>query len=421
LLLFPEKALSGAPQGTGTGGIVRGHLRKRGDAWELRAYAGIDPVSNRQKYITRTFRGGKRDAEAALSRLITEVSGGALAAQDATVRDLLTEWLDLARPELSPTTARGYEWIIDTYILPTLGKQPLARLKPALLDRFYAKLRDGGGQDGKPLSAATVRQVHAILRRALQQGVKWGWIVQNPASLASPPRVRGTQLEPPDPQQVIALVDAAASSDPDFGCYLLLAATTGARRGEMCALRWSDVDLKRGTLTISKAVVEADHSVLVEKDTKTHSSRKIALDATSVTALKDLRKRSEARAKDCGHTLSASAHVFSPEPDGSRAWPPNDVTKRFIRVRNGAGLESVRLHDLRHFAATRMLAAGVPIRTVSGRLGHANAATTLTVYAHFVEESDVDAAKMLGAILDAGRSTGKTSTPSPDLSVAAAD
>jgi integrase len=386
---------------------VRGHLRKRGDAWELRAYAGIDPVSNRQKYVTRTFRGGKRAAEDALARLITEVSGGSMAAQDATVGDLLREWFDLAKPELSPTTTRGYRWIVDSYILPTLGKQPLARLKPALLDRFYAKLRDEGGQDGKPLSAATVRQVHAILRRALQQGVKWGWIVQNPASLASPPRVRSPELEPPNPEQVIALIDRATSEDPDFGCYLLVSATTGARRGEMCALRWSDIDLKQGTVSISKAVVEASHSVLVEKDTKTHSSRRIALDPTSVTALKELRKRSEDRAKECGHALSKDAYAFSPEPDGSRAWPPNDVTKRFIRIRDAAGLDTVRLHDLRHFAATRMLAAGVPVRTVSGRLGHANAATTLTVYAHFVEESDVDAAATLGAILDAGRTPTK--------------
>jgi hypothetical protein len=196
---------------------MRGHLRKRGNAWELRAYAGIDPLTNRQKYVTRTFRGGKREAEEALARSVTEVACGGHTAQDTTVGDLIDDWLAMARRELSPTTARGYDWIVKTYIKPTLGKVPLARLRAAQLDRFYAKLRDEGGQDGKPLSAATVRQVHAILRRALQQGVRWGWITTNPASLASPPRVRSRQLEPPDPDKVVQLIETAEKEADSTG------------------------------------------------------------------------------------------------------------------------------------------------------------------------------------------------------------
>jgi len=378
---------------------VKGHLRKRGEAWELRAYAGRDPVTKRQTYVTRTFRGGKRDAEDALAKLVTEVAGGGHAAQDTTIGDLIRAWLDLAEKELSPTTSRGYEWIVKTYISPTLGSVPLAKLRPAQLDRFYAKLRDEGGHDGKPLSAATVRQVHAIIRRALQQGVRWGWLTSNPAALASPPRVRSRQLNPPAPTGVIKLVATAEAEDPDFGCYLLLAATTGARRGELCALRWSDVDPSGNALTISRAVVEAAHSKVVEKDTKTHAARHIALDDGTAAVLEGHRKRCVERAFACGVKLAPSAYVFSGESDGTRPWPPNDVTKRFIRVRNRAKLDDVRLHDLRHFAATRLLAAGVPVRTVSGRLGHANAATTLGVYAHFLEESDKDAAAALGALL----------------------
>ncbi len=272
---------------------MRGHLRKRGDAWELRAYAGVDPVTKRQKYVTRTFRGGKREADEALARLVTEVSGGGHAAQDATVGDLVRQWLDLAKPELSPTTARGYEWIIKTYIFPTLETVPLARLKAAQLDRFYAKLRESGGQDGKPLSAATVRQTHAILRRALQQGIRWGWIAVNPAAMASPPRVRAQHLEPPGPEQVIQLIEAATKLDPDFGCYLLVAATTGARRGELCGLQWHDVDLQDRIVTISRSVVEAAHSQVVAKDTKTHSARRIALDEATADRLVEHRERCE--------------------------------------------------------------------------------------------------------------------------------
>jgi len=382
---------------------VRGHLRQRGKAWELRAYAGTDPVTGRQKYVTRTFRGGKREAEEALARFTTEVAGGGLAAQDATVADLIHEWLELAKPELSPTTARGYEWITKTYILPNLGRVRLARLKTAQLDRFYARLRESGGQGGKPLSAATVRQTHAILRRALQQGLRWGWIGANPAVLASAPRGRGHQLDPPAPEDVIRLIEAATGVDPDFGCFLLVAATTGSRRGELCGLRWSDVDLTGRTLTIGRSVVEGAGSKILVKDTKTHVSRRIALDETTADVLTEHRRLRELRARACGVGVTENDYVYSDEPDGRKPWVPNDVTKKFIRLRKQVGLEGVRLHDLRHFAATRLLAAGVPVRTVSGRLGHANAATTLGVYAHFLEASDRDAADTLGAVLQAAQ------------------
>jgi integrase len=377
---------------------MKGHMRQRGTAWELRAYVGIDPLTKRHKYVTRTFRGGKRDAEEALAKLVTEVSGGGHSAQDTTVDDLIQRWFDLAKPDLSPTTVRGYEGVIRSYIKPRLGTVPIARLRPAQLDRFYADLRKGGGRDGRPLSSATVRQAHAVLRRSLQQAVRWGWLNSNPAALASPPRVRTPQLDLPDPKGVIRLIEGAREHDADFGCFLRLAATTGARRGELCALRWSDLNLDTGNVTIARAVVEAQGS-LIEKDTKTHGIRRIALDAETVADLRAHHERMVSRAAACDVSLPASAHVFSRDPDGRRPWSPNAVTKSFVTIRNQLGLDGVRLHDLRHFAATRLLAAGVPVRTVSGRLGHSNAATTLGVYAHFVEESDRDAAAKLGALV----------------------
>ncbi len=378
---------------------MKGHVRRRGNSWELRAYVGVDPTTNRAKYLTRTFRGGKREADEALARFVTEVSGGGHAAKDTTLSELIRRWLDLVRDDLSPSTVRGYERTIRCYIDPDIGRVSLAKLRTDQLDRFYSKLRDEGGQDGGPLSPATVRQTHAVIRRALNQAMRWGWIASNPASLARPPRVRTPALHPPEPEGVLRLIAEAELRDPDLACFLLLAATTGARRGELCAIRWSDLNMKSGALTISRSIVETQGADLIEKDTKTHSSRRIALDSGSIAALAHQRDRSQQRARSCGARLAESAHVFSADPDGGRPWVPNEVTKQFIRMRRSIGLDSVRLHDLRHFTATRLLSEGVPVRTVSGRLGHANAATTLGVYAHFVEESDRDAAEKIGSIL----------------------
>jgi integrase len=247
--------------------------------------------------------------------------------------------------------------------------------------------------------------VHAILRRALQQGVKWEWIATNPAMLATTPKVRQFKVDPPNPEAVMKLIEAASKEDPDFACFLVLAATTGARRGELCALRWSAINFEDETLTIASAVVEGVHSRLFEKDTKTHGSRKIAIDDFTLATLRAQLERCEERALSCDSILIRESFVFSPDPDGRRPAAPNDVTKEFMRLRDRSGLESVRLHDFRHFAATRLLSAGVSVRTVSGRLGHASASMTLGVYAHFLEVSDRDAAEKLGSMITPPPST----------------
>jgi integrase len=379
---------------------MRGHLRQRGDAWELRAFVGRDPVTGRKKTVTRTFRGGKREAEEALSKLVAEVAGGGHAAQDVTVGELLDRWFEHARTELSPSTAREYERLIRTHIRPAFGKTRLARLRSSQLDAFYAQLREHGSATGGRLSPSSVRQVHAILRRSLGQGVKWGWISANPAANASPPRVRRNEIVPPTPTVVVDLLEEAEESDPDLACLFRLAITTGARRGELCALRWCDIDFPAQTVTIRHSIVEGAHGRPQLKDTKTHAARRIALDPTTTEALTARQSRAAATAAAAGVGLVAEAFVFSRSPDGSVAFPPNDVTKEFIRLRKQLGFGGVRLHDLRHFAATQMLGAGVPVRTVSGRLGHANAATTLGVYGHFLDAPDRDAARVLGELLD---------------------
>jgi integrase len=210
---------------------------------------------------------------------------------------------------------------------------------------------------------------------------------------------------------VLLLIAEAEKSDPDFAVFLRLAAVTGARRGELCALRWSDVDLVAESITIARAIVGERNDKLVEKDTKSHASRRIAIDPQTVNVLAGHRDRSEDRATSAETTLPERAFVFSPAVDGSRPWRPGGVSLAFIRLRKRAGVGAVPLHSFRHFAATRMLAAGVPVRTVAGRLGHANAATTLNVYSHWIEASDQTAATVLGDLLGNGDKA-PTSPPS---------
>jgi integrase len=184
-----------------------------------------------------------------------------------------------------------------------------------LLIRFYSELRGRGGVGGRPMAPATVRQVHAILRRALDQAARWGWIPANPAALASPPRLGSTEIRPPTPEEVSRLLETAYEADPDFAVLLWLAATTAARRGELCALRWVHVDLEAAELLILRNLFQAAGR-LVEKDTKTHAARRLALSVDSVALLDEHRRRCAGRVDACGVRLSEDAYVFSFDPAG---------------------------------------------------------------------------------------------------------
>ena len=303
-------------------------------------------------------------------------------------------WLHHAETDLAYQTVLGYKRLINTHIEPALGPIKLRKLDVATLDSFYRSLTKKG------LALATVRQAHAIIRSALKQCVRWDWLPINVAEKASPPRLRKAVTRPPSPEEVARLVERAASSRyPELATLIHLAVITGARRGELCGLRWSDVDTKRAELLIQRSIFETTEHEIVEKETKTHQSRRIAIDEGTMLQLQRHRSQMEARAEFCGVGLDPKAFVFSDQERGVEPWRPDRVTHAFRRMCAELELSGIRFHDLRHFAATNLLSAGIDVRTVSGRLGHANAATTLGTYAHFVGAADRQAADVLSHLI----------------------
>ena len=294
--------------------------------------------------------------------------------------------------------------ILDRELLPGLGHVKLSKLKAEDIDAFYTRLRSkGGGRRGNGLAPSTIKRTHGVLRRALHQGVRWGWLGANPATAASPPRVLCSDLRPPSPGELGRLLDTAERLNPELATFVVLSAACGARRSELLALRWTDIDLDARVMTIARGLVMGNEG-LVEKDTKTHQARTLSLDATTVSNLRAHRKRVLERVMACGRDVPADAFVFSSDGLGRSPMLPDSTSRAFRRLCAHAGVEGFRLHDLRHYVATRLLSAGVDVRTVAGRLGHRNSATTLNVYAHFVPQSDRNAADLLGAILDRERS-----------------
>jgi integrase len=373
---------------------VQGTKRKRGNGvWELRVYVGRDPVTGNPRQISRTFHGGSRAADEALRDLVDKHGEGRPDGLGATFGQLLDRWLEESvRMDLSPTTMRTYRAQVEQTVRPRLGKVVLTRLTPKHLDDLYGQMKDAG------LSPKTIRNHHAIISSALHQGVRWEWVRENVAEKAKPPRVSQRRIKAPSVDAVRSVIEAAEVRDARLAPLLMLAALTGMRRGELCALRWTDVDLERGELDVSRSVVVVPGGLAV-KTTKTDKFRIVALDAVGVALLAGHRVKVEEWARQAEVTVIADAYVFSHAVDCSKPFRPDNVTGFFTRVRDSLGLHEVRLHDLRHFTATQLIGAGVDVRTVAGRLGHSDPSITLRVYSHALEERDRAAADTMGRVL----------------------
>jgi integrase len=371
--------------------VMTGSLRRRGrDSWELRVYLGRGPDGTKERWATRTVHGSRRYATEQLGALVEEASATRVHA--GTFADLLHRWFDTASPSWSASTVRETRSLIRCHLAPHLGHVAVARLTTEDIDDFYADLLRHGGPDGRPLASGTVHRIHVVVHRALAQALRWGWIWINPAASASPPRIEPGDIRPPTIVQVQRLLDIVRADDIDFYAFVHLAVVTGARRSQLLALRWSDIDFDHAALGFTRALIEGPSGPVLRPTTNRRTYR-IALDQTSLELLAAHQKRAASRWHRAD--LSPGHFVFTDDPSGLRPWLPNRVTKRFIVYRRQAGLDGVRLHDLRHFMATTMLAAGVPVPVVSERLCHARTSTTVNVYAHAMPGADRDAANLL--------------------------
>lgn len=234
---------------------------------------------------------------------------------------------------------------------------------------------------------------------ALHQAERWGWVDRNVARQASPPTVRRERVQPPPPDVVRTVITAVADDDPVPGCPPVRTALTGARRGELCGLRWSDVDWSERVLHIRRSVCEVEGGGWAEKGTKTHAERRVALDDTALAVLRRHRTWVNDLAAELGVPKPADAFMFSLSPSGIAPLMPDHVSKATTRAASWARVGHLHLHQLRHFAATQLIAAGLDPVTVAGRLGHADASVTMNVYSHALESRDRAAAEVLGAAL----------------------
>jgi integrase len=366
---------------------MNGSVRQRGAAsWELRVYSGIDPDSGKRRYRTATVVGNRSDADRGLTELVASVRSERSIGSASTVSELLEAWFVVASGSWAPTTIRQTRSVVDRYLHPQLGILRVGELTPSVIDAAYVRLRVSGGSRGQGLSAGTLARVHVVLRSALAQAQRWGWIFDNPVERAHRIKVRKTDRQTPTPDEVAKLIGWLEVHEPLLHLFVAVAVSTGARRAQLLALRWSNVDLVRGRVAFVGGWVEGPHGPVLS-DTKTSRRHQVQIDSVTLTML-------SARA-----TPTSDGFIFS-DDGGQSAWKPNRATKCFLRALDRAGIRRFRLHDLRHFMATELLQAGVALAVVSQRLDHQRKSTTLDYYAHAVQSGDLHAADMMRSILD---------------------
>lgn len=367
--------------------MARGSIRQRGArSWQIRAYAGDGRVQ------AETIKGSRSDAERRLRKMLDEIDERQLRGPDQTLDRLIDDWLELRARDLSPSTRLTVDTHLRLYIRPSLGQKKVGRLDAAMLDRFYAELL-AGGVKGKPLSESYVRRIHGTLHLILGQAVRWGWVPRNPAAQATLPSIPPNDLVPPTVEEIQILLTEAARVNPPLAAFIRLAATVGPRRGEIAGLRLSDLDVAGGTIAFRRVIVHGPDGVAVKNWTKTGVIRRVAVDQGTVDTLLVQVAYLGERAASCGTDLDPDPWIFSHDLRADTPPRPDAFTRAFNRLRDRLGL-SVRLHDLRHAHATRLLTAGIDVRTVAGRLGHSSASTTLNIYAHFMPSADRAAAEM---------------------------
>jgi integrase len=374
---------------------MKGHIRERSPGHWAIVIDVRDPQTGKRKRRWHSFTGTKRQAQVECARLITEREGGAyIDPTRVTVAAFLQRWLGHMATQVSPRSHENYGAVINTNIVPLVGNVVLSKLRPDAIAAMYMTALESGRRKGGGLSARSVCMMHRVLSQAMKQAVKWQLLAQNPCDAVSPPRVERRQMIVLDADGTAAVIEAARSKA--LFMPILLGALCGLRRGELAALRWRNIDLEAGQISVVASLEQTNSGVRL-KPPKSGRARTVALPSLAIEELRRHRLKQAEQLLRVGTRQSEETHVCL-QPN-YQPWAPRNLSSAFIKFIKASGLRRVRLHDLRHSHATHLLMANVHPKIVQERLGHANIATTMDLYTHVMPGMQDEAVSRIDATL----------------------
>lgn len=367
--------------------------RCRQHRWEFLVELPADEMGKRRQIKRGGFR-TQREAAEARAEVLAQHRAGTL--PDATKRKIttgqwLTEWLEgkLSARRLRPTTAKSYRQHIDDYLIPHLGRLRLVELRPEHIEAMFRAVRDErAARKMRPLSAASEQRILATLRNAVRAAQRRGLIHTDPTMPVEVRKDDGRKIDPWRPDEFDAFTRWLAGQDATstFGRLapiVHLVSRTGLRLGEVCGLRWQDVDLDAGVLTVrQQAQVVGRRLVYGAPKSERSTDRRVPLVPDAVAALKAHRRAQAAERLTWGEAWTEDGQELVFRQPGGAGVIPSYLSRQFTDAVAAAGLRRVRFHDLRHMAGTFMIANGVPLALVSAVLGHSSTAVTDRFYNH---------------------------------------
>lgn len=376
-------------------GNTAGQIIPRGeDTWLVRIFMGRDG-NGKRRYLNKTVRCKKKDAQDYLSKTLTAISTGTfIEPSKLTLDAYLDKRLEsAARPRLRERTFEDYKEYLKRYVRSVLGVMLLSDIRPLHIQELYGNMLERG------LSARTVRYCHAILSSALKQAVRWQILAINPASLVDLPRQQRTEMQALSADEAGKFLKAAA--EDEWGVIFSLALATGMRPEEYLGLQWKDVNFGLGTVTIKRALVwkRKGGGWSLQEPKTPQSRRTIPLPATILNELKEHRRKQAEERLKAGADYQNNDFVFAGE-FGNPLLASNLFRRHFQPILERAELKKkIRLYDLRHSCATLLLAAETNPKVVAERLGHSTIVLTLDTYSYVLPNMQQDATAKIESLL----------------------
>jgi integrase len=378
-------------------GNGEGSIYQLGDGrWRAAVSVGFKNGKPVRKTFTAVTRGA---VQASLAKAVRDKQLGIMATDERTTFGAhLAAWLkDVVKPSVRPKTYCTYEVLVRRHVGPGLGGRPIAKLTPSSIRAFLNEKLESG------LSAATVKHLLVLIRSSIGSAVKDGLVPRNVAAVVKSPTRAAGQVEAPktrqpvsfDPAQARAFLDALQGDRLE--ALFTVAVSLGLRQGEILGLSWSDIDLEDAKLNVRVQLQRLEGKLVKVEPKSAKSVRCISLPAVAVSALWAHQAQQEKERQWAGSDWQDTGFVFTT----SRGTPMDcrNVNRRFAIVLAAANLPKIRFHDLRHSAATLLLAQGVSPRYISDMLGHAQVSFTMQTYAHVLPHVQREVATKMDEIL----------------------
>lgn len=383
-----------------------GCISKRKDGrWVATLSIGRDPVSGAYRRKT-LYAKTKSEAKDLLTKARQEVLEGVLVVDASQPLEVfLKRWLvDAKSGNIKLSSLMTYEMMINTHIIPKLGKIPLNKLTPMVIQQLLnEKAKQNNRYNKRRLSPQTIQMIRAILNNALRCAVKWNFLSRNPVEATEGPRIPRSQATAFEEEETTRFLKAIQGHRLE--CLFLMAITTGMRQGEILGLKWSNVDIETGLIRVEaslKHLGKRSGETYTLSSTKTHETRSVAIPAFVLEKMKAHKLRQHEEKRILGLIGTTESFVFTTQ-NGTPFYDAN-VRRYYTNILKQAKLRQIRFHDLRHSCASILLQSGMPISEVSRLLGHAQVATTLNIYSHVAKDSILRIAERMESTLGNGNS-----------------